>query len=1135
MSRSVAPRLRRWGALAAGACGAWLAAAALPGASPAGATGGEPAPRRLVPGAAVVQALAAGEVQVFAADLAPGEPYLVAAEQRGIELVLAVIGPDGASLAAVDGPLERWGTELLLLRPAATGAYRIEVRSEKRGVGAGAYELRLDRLAEATPAERERAAALAAATAAGAILYRRAPGSLDGAVAAYEEARGHFHAAADRRGEAEALTALAALARRQGKRREAAEIYRDATARWRELEQPGREIRALNDLGLTLWELGDLAAADTALARGLAMARDLGDRYDQADLRNNQCLVVHARGEIRTALDCYREALALFRQLGEVRDEALVLNNLGFAYYSLGEPQPAEDDYRRALQIHRSTGDRTGEAQTLNNLAVLFRSLGEVGAALAHYAEEREILASLDDRRLEATALNNLGVAYNSLGEAERARLYLAKALELRRAAEDRRGEIVTLNNLGWVARGNGDPGKAIALHRQALELALAASDRRAEGLTLSYLGEARAASGQPAAALDDLDRALALHRQAGDRYHEAQTLRRKAEALTALPGRSPEALPLLDESLALARAGGDRLGEAASLAVRARALRDAGRLEEARRDAEAAIAGVESLRAGLGSPDLRAAFLGSRRDAYELQIDVLMRLDAAHPGQGFDRAALEASERARARSLLDVLRESGSSTRAAVDPALAERQRDLERRLALKTDRYQDLLGRAGTAGGAALALEIEQLTADLDNLEAELRRRSPRYAELTRPEEVSTPQIQALLDDGTLLLEYSLGRERSYLWAVDAASLHTLVLPGRDDVERAARAFHEAVSAPASPGGGDRIRLGGALGRMLLGPVAGELGHRRLAIVADGALHFIPFDVLPEPRTAGDGRARGPAPAPLLQRHEVVELPSAAVLAVERRQLAHRPPAPRLAIVLADPVFQREDPRVARAGVTGAPAGGEGDAGGGNRGRGAAGAGADFSRLRFSRREAEAIAALAPPGAVVAELDFAANRGLALSGRLRDYRYVHFATHGSLDTARPELSGLVLSRVDPAGRPVEGFLRLRDIYALDLAADLVVLSGCQTALGKEIRGEGLLGLTRGFLYAGAPRVVASLWWIDDRATAELMASFYRAMWIGGLRPAAALRQARLALAAERRFRDPFYWGAFVLEGDWR
>jgi len=809
-----------------------------------------------------------------------------------------------------------------------------------------------------------------------------------------------------------------------------------------------------------------------------------------------------------------------------------VLNDLGFASFNLGEPQPTEESYRQALALRRAIGDRDGEAETLNNLAVLFRSLGEVDEALRMYGEAQEIQATLDDRRQEAATLSNLGVAYSAIGEVERARLYLTRALELRRAVEDRRGEIVTLDNLGWLERLNGAGEKAISLYRQALAVARATSDARSEGISHGYLGEAQAAAGHFAEAIAELDQALALLRQTKDRYNEELTLRRKGEALAA-NGRAAEALALFEQSLAASRALGNRVEEVMTLSARARALRDQGELDRAASDAEAAIAALESLRTRLGNPDLRASFLGAWSDVYELRVDVLMRLAAARPGQGFDRAAFEASERAHARALLDVLQESGAQIRTGVDPALAAKQRDLERRLALKQDRLQSLFGRGKGEQAEAKALEIEseQIHAELDNLDAEIRRQSPRYADLTQPTVAGTREIQALLDSGTILLEYSLGRERGYLWAVDATTLRSFVLPGREEIERAARAFQQALSTPAVNGGdGGRARSGRTLSRMLLGPVAHDLGDpcgRRLAIAPEGALDYIPFDVLPEPQSEADaGR-----PAPLLERHEVVELPSASVLAAERRELARRAPARQLAIVLADPVFQPDDPRVARGGPAAQPAARTANA----LRDGEPETLSRLSRLRFSRQEALGIAALAPPGAVTTELDFAAGRDLVLSGRLRDFRYIHFATHGVFDAERPELSGLALSRVDPAGNPREGILRLRDIYDLDLGADLVVLSGCQTALGKQIRGEGLLGLTRGFFYAGAPRVVASLWWIDDRATAELMAAFYRGLWKEGLRPAAALRKARLALAHQRRFRDPSYWGGFVLQGDWR
>lgn len=260
----------------------------------------------------------------------------------------------------------------------------------------------------------------------------------------------------------------------------------------------------------------------------------------------------------------------------------------------------------------------------------------------------------------------------------------------------------------------------------------------------------------------------------------------------------------------------------------------------------------------------------------------------------------------------------------------------------------------------------------------------------------------------------------------------------------------------------------------------------------------------------------------SPILFRHEVVNLPSASVLAVQRRALKRRPSASLDVAVLADPVFDQRDPRVRNP--TSSHAGAHPPTGT-----------LKLERLPSTREEAEAIEALLPRGHVLTALDFAASRSLVLDRRLGEYRIVHLATHGLINARNPELSGLALSMVDEKGQPRDGFVRLHDLYNLELRADLVVLSGCQMALGKEVRGEGLVGLTRGFMYAGVPRVVAGLWRVQDRVTAELMKRFYRSMLVDGLRPAAALRAAQLSIERERQWRDPYYWAPFVLQGDWR
>lgn len=284
----------------------------------------------------------------------------------------------------------------------------------------------------------------------------------------------------------------------------------------------------------------------------------------------------------------------------------------------------------------------------------------------------------------------------------------------------------------------------------------------------------------------------------------------------------------------------------------------------------------------------------------------------------------------------------------------------------------------------------------------------------------------------------------------------------------------------------------------------------------------------------------------APLITEHEIINSPSSSTLALLRSEAGSRRPATKTLAVLADPVFERSDERLKPSGGSNAT-GQVGACAGTNRRFGQViGAAAKqagvlrngqcIERLPGTRREAEEIVRLVAPGQAHLSLGFAANRATATSSELSDYRYVHFATHGFLSNERPaELSGIVLSLFDEKGVPQDGFLRVRDIYTLKLAADVVVLSACETGLGKELGGEGLIGLTRGFMYAGAPRVVAGMWNVDDGETAELMTRFYRGMLVDKLRPSKALQVAQVSMLKEKQFAPSFNWAAFIMQGEWR
>ena len=582
--------------------------------------------------------------------------------------------------------------------------------------------------------------------------------------------------------------------------------------------------------------------------------------------------------------------------------------------------------------------------------------------------------------------------------------------------------------------------------------------------------------------------------------------------ALDRKNGNYLQALAHLDEAVEINRTIRFRDGEAEALAELSRVEYARGNYATAHQRAESALSAFESVRLAVASPALRASFFASVRDIQELDIEILMRLHVEHPEEGFGAAALFASERGRARSLLELLHESSAEIRRGVDTALLERERELERIIARKAEQ-QTRSGKQTEAEAIAAVKELDALATELEQVQSRIRETSPQYAALTHPVPLELSEIQTkVLDDDTVLLEYALGSEKSFVWAVTTTSMDVFELGPRAEIESAVRRLYDPLMARKQKPPGEtpaararRIRqadqaylsAAARATRMLLDPVASKIAGKRLLIVGEGVLQYLPFAALPEPGTGEQGKA-----PPLIANHEIITAPSASVMAVLRQETAGRRQAEKALLVLADPVFSADDARVVQKGTTVAtasitesvtrdalkPADDIGVQ--------------EFLRLRFSRHEAEEIARLTPPALTRVALDFDASRETVLSTDLGQYRIVHLATHSLLDNQRPELSGVVLSLVDRSGRPQNGFLRLYDIYNLRLGADLVVLSACQTARGGEIEGEGLIGLTRGFLYAGAPRVVATLWEVDDRTTALVMKHFYEGMLVRGQRP---------------------------------
>lgn len=998
---------------------------------------------RLDPGQPVEKALRGGEGHRYEASLEAGHYVRVAADQRGIDILLLLRAPDGREIAKIDSPSGRQGPEQLFEVIDTPGLYRLEIFSQEVSNHEGSYEILLD------------------------------PPRVTG-----EEDLRHvraFHIFQ----EGEAL-------RRQRETvaaRQAVEKYREALTLWRELGRREWEAESLARIAsVQQRDLREMEEARATWREALPLFRALGQRDQEGMALDRLGRIEQYQGHLQEAIDLHLQAIAIFQELGETGLEAAAQNNLGGSYSLAGEAQKGLDAYRRALDRARAADDRPEEeASSLRGTGEILLSQGKLAPALDSLRQSLAVYRRIGSLREAALALSRMAAISQRRGRLDDALSQLEEALLLVQQTPYRDVEVVTLNSLG----------------------------------TLHLLRKEAAQAGEA------YTRALTLAKNTGNRFGEAFALLNLARYQFE-EDHPREALRLHEEAAILFEEIGSRRGEVSTLYGSARALHALGDYEAARQRLEKVVDGVESLRAGSENQDLRSAYFATKQHYFELYIDVLMHLD--------DTAqALALNERRRARSLLETIAEmrAGGQETAAAPDLLAQRKQ-LQQRINTAEARLHSFRGTADEASLERIEkIEEKQraLLVELADVEARIRGRNP---EASLP--LTVADMSRLLGPSNLLLVYSLGEERSFLWCLTGdGELSSHTLPPRERLEAAANQARSAWSRR----GGERDsgkRAAVRLSKDILGPVAAKLTNKRLLIVGDGALEALPFAALPDPRALSGKLEPDQATAPLLVRNEVIHLPSVSTLARLRRKKRLAPPPSWIAVV-ADPVFTPDDPRV-RPAPSSQPAGNPN----GNLARAAKDLGIDrFDRLPFTRVEAEAIARLAPNSNRVI-LDFAASREILEGDELKRYRILHFATHGLLNSRHPELSGLVLSLVDAQGnRRDDGFLLAHEISTLDLRAQLVVLSACQTGLGDQMRGEGLVGLTRSFLQAGAPRVIVSLWNVNDRATAELMKRFYQTMIENNLPASSALRCAQLSMLRQKEWSEPVFWAPFIFQGEWQ
>jgi CHAT domain-containing protein/tetratricopeptide (TPR) repeat protein len=1112
-------------------------------------------PHNLGAGESWERELAPTDHHVHQVKLEAGQYLHIVIERTAINIGLRLTAPNGSTVVQLGS--RALGPTPLSALADQSGFYRLEIRSlesESEQIR-GLYKLRVAELRAATAKDNQTIQGEQAFADGEQLLREWNSESSRRAIGKLREALSLWKAAGARGEEAEALKRIGDVYQRFGESSDALASYKEALSLGRRIKDSRLVADVLNEIGYVHVGRGEHQPAQKFCSEALRLSQTTDYAYGRARALNNLGEISYGVGKLQESLDSFQKALRLWRELGDRQGQALALLNLAYSHSDIGQMREALNYCNQALPLWTSARDQRGQGMTLTAIGRLHSRKGESQQALNYFEQAMQLIEPIGAPAEKGRILTGLAYVYNQLSKSREAIEYYEQALPLFRATGDYNGEAVTIYDAGDVLFSLGENQKALDYYQQALAISRAANDRRSQAFEIRQIGRVYASLGDKTKALANYHQALAFWRTEKD-------FRGEADALNLIAGifedraETAKARELYARALVLSQQAEYRMGEAATLYNIARLERDRGNLNEARTNTESAIELIESLRTNVASQELRASYFASVRQHYELYMDVLMQLDKARPTEGFAAAAFAVSEKARARSLLESLQEARADIRQGVDVALLERERLLQQTLYGKTARHAQVLGSNSDVSEAeALSKEIDRLSIEYEGVRSQIRSSSPRYAALTQAQPLSLNKIQQqVLDDGSLMLEYSLGDERSYLWAITRSDTFTYELPGRAEIETAARNVYASLTA-SQPLAGEtlqqtQVRVAKAneqlpaqiaqLSRIVLGPVSSQLGKKRLLIVPDGALQYVPFQILTASVPTNPGSAEASVVTEsraLVLDHEIVNEPSASTLALLIEDTAARKQAAKTVAVFADPVFEADDPRISSSNQkdnSAASQAQETDSRRALRDVGVAKDGGHIPRLQASRLEAEAIMSVTPWWSGLQATGFEASRATVMRPDIGNYRILHFATHGLLNDEHPELSGVVLSLFDEKGQHQEGFLRLHDIYNLKLPVDLVVLSACNTGLGKDVRGEGLIGLTRGFMYAGASSVVASLWKVDDEATAELMRYFYGFMLKDGLSPAAALRKAQVSMSQQKRWQSPYYWSGFIIQGQY-
>ena len=1007
--------------------------------------------------------------------------------------------------------------------------------------------------------------------------------------------------------------------------RKAFKKYEAARTLWEGTGDKGHLASTLLEMGQVLSALHDDARAEALLSEARKFALEIGDSNVAAESQMTSGMLLLRHGDLQGALRQVEVAHGISISNNNRALQAAAASSLAEIHYHFGDLEMASKRALESLEICRESGSPSGMSRslywlgcismakrdndhalslleeslaiarkaddlprmvdTLTQIGGLYSMIGEKQRALETFVDLEPRAEALQDSERLARVYNGLDSVNQELGNIELSLRYCLKTIEMYHTANYAIGEAQIYVRLGGIQSRLGQYSNALSNYERSLKFFLQNGMARNTYYVLSDIGELYASQGNDSIAAEYYARAQQLIKAAEDPREYSYLLNRVGRISERTKG-ADAALECYREALKLNQSNNDRFGESQTLRLIAGAEKKLNHVNAADTAIKAAIDIDERLRDEVAVSDLRASYFAEVNDHFDFYIDLLMHQSGDDESSRLK--ALEISERKRARTLLDEVARQSHVASATSDAAagLVERERKIKTQIEAKRDEYARLKqDRQSSTQADGIARELLGLTQEYDQLHSVIVSHGLWKSTNVLASPLTALEIQSVVDDSsTLLLEYSLGEERTFMWAISRDAIESYELPKRSVIEQEVLELNRAIkvmtrrptllSEPETrslkaQAEEEFLRHSQVLTKILLAPAVQQLAKvTRVVIVADGALHYVPFSAMPQPEEAvgalpmSSDSSQDLKIRPLLTRYEITLLPSVSFLVAARRRPAGMTASSKAVAIIANPVFEKDDERLRSARSTAvarsrspfeAPLSRglsedidvhEADRDLSRRSteatisqvlRDTDAEGGILPRLFSTQREALEIQSLAGPGASFVASDFDANRAVLTSGVLRGYRFIHIATHGFFDSSHPELSGIVLSLYDKKGQPQNGFVQIRDIYNLDLNADMVVLSACQTGLGKEVKGEGVTGLSRAFMAAGARRVVASLWKVDDDATAELMARFYRHLLKEKTTPSSALRTAQLEISAEPKWKAPFYWAGFFITGDFR